>query len=100
MPSRRLASSGYASTTLPGFILPCWIPDGLEFAERLDQLGPYIFVEQLTARLAVAVLARERAAVLAPPGRRRPPRTRGTARCRLVDSRSKSVLVWTHPWPK
>ena len=37
--------------------LPVGIPDGLELAERVDQLGPEHLREQLRARLAVAVLA-------------------------------------------
>jgi hypothetical protein len=39
------------------------VPDPLELAERTDQLGAELLDQQLAARLAVAVLARQRAAV-------------------------------------
>src|SRR5690606_4940005 len=43
--------------------LPVRVPDRLELAEGLDQIGSEHLREQLAARLAVAVLAGERAAV-------------------------------------
>ena len=43
--------------------LPVRIPDRLELAERLDQLRAEHLRQELASRLAVAVLARERAAV-------------------------------------
>src|SRR2546423_5674241 len=49
---------------LAGIHLPAGIPDRLDLAERLDQLGPEHLRQQLCARLAVAVLARQRAAEL------------------------------------
>ena len=48
---------------LAGIHLSVRIPDGLELAERLDELGPEHLREKLRARLAVAMLAREGAAV-------------------------------------
>ena len=53
----------YGSTTLPGFIRPVGVPDRLELAERLDDLVAEHLRQELGPRLAVAVLARERAAV-------------------------------------
>ena len=52
-----------ASISLPGFILRSRIPERLELAERLHQLLAEHLRQQRGARLAVAVLAGERAAV-------------------------------------
>src|SRR6185436_12878144 len=49
---------------LPWVHPPRRVPGGLEFAERLHQLGAEHHRQEFGARLAVAVLARERAAVL------------------------------------
>src|SRR5690348_6434545 len=43
--------------------LPVWVPDRLELAESADQLFTEHFVEELAARLAIAVLAAQTAAV-------------------------------------
>src|SRR5262249_30380150 len=49
---------------LAGFHLPVGVPDRLDLAERLDQLRPVHLLDQGGLRLPVAVLARDRAAVL------------------------------------
>ena len=43
--------------------LPVGVPGALELTERIHQLGPVHLLERPAVRLAVAVLARERAAV-------------------------------------
>ena len=48
---------------LAGIQLPVGVPDRLELAESLDQLGPEHLRQQLRLRLAVSVLAGDRAAV-------------------------------------
>ena len=53
----------YGVDDLAGVHLVVRVPDGLELAEGLHQLRPEHLGKQLGARLAVAVLAREGAAV-------------------------------------
>src|SRR5205823_13748719 len=48
---------------LPGIHLAAGIPDRLELPERVDELGSVHLRKELRLRLAVAVLAGERAAV-------------------------------------
>ena len=91
---------GTALITLPGFIRLPGSQTPLNCAERLHQLGAVHPRQQLAARLPVAVLAGERAAVARRRGPRPRRRTGGTPRSRSAVFRSKSMRVCTQPWPK
>ena len=72
----------------------------LELAEGADQLGAEHLRQQLAARLAVAVLAGERAAVAHDEVRGLVEKRAELARCPAGVTRSKLVRVWTQPSPK
>ena len=92
--------AGSASISLPGFIALPRIPDRLELAKGLHQLRPEHLRQQRTARLAVAVLARERAAVADDEVGRAIDELARNWRMPASLSRSKLTCMWMQPWPK
>ena len=77
----------------------CRVPDRLELAEGPDQLGPEHLGQERRLRLAVAVLARDRAAV-ADDQVGRLVQELAEVLDALGVFRSKSIRVWMQPWPK